>query len=165
MCGPECGESPLSTIEWYLVFAVLSMVLTQLPNLNSIVGLSLIGAVTAISYCILLWALSITRQRPSGVSYGAEVGHTPIASIFTVLNALGIIAFSFRGHNTVMEIQVGNSILFLYIMFVYLHTAKSILMCIPMTLYGLKKMSPYVSWSYSISYLYGLDHLMYSYQG
>ena len=115
VCGPECGESPLSTIEWYLVFAVLSMVLTQLPNLNSIVGLSLIGAVTAISYCILLWVLSITRSRPSGVSYGAEVGQTPIASIFTVLNALGIIAFSFRGHNTVMEIQVGNSFFFFYI--------------------------------------------------
>jgi hypothetical protein len=88
------------------VFALLAMVLTQLPNFNSIFGLSLLGVISAVSYCVLLWVLSITRTRPSGVSYGAELGHSYVGSIFTILNALGIIAFCFRGHINVMEIQV-----------------------------------------------------------
>ena len=108
VCGPECGESPLTTIEWYLVFSMLSIVLAQLPNLNSIVGLSMLGAVTAIAYCTLLWVLSVTRSRPPGVHYGGERGNTPVDQIFTILNALGIVAFSFRGHNMVMEIQVNS---------------------------------------------------------
>lgn len=106
VCGSQCGDSPLSTIEWYLVFALLGMVLTQLPNFNSIFGLSLLGVISAVSYCVLLWVLSITRTRPSGISYGAELGHSYVGSIFTILNALGIIAFCFRGHINVMEIQV-----------------------------------------------------------
>lgn len=106
VCGPECGASPLTTIEWYLVFAMLSIVLAQLPNLNSIVGLSLVGAVTAITYCTMLWTLSISRARPPGVKYTLEAGKSTVAQTFTILNALGIVAFSFRGHNLVMEIQV-----------------------------------------------------------
>ncbi|KAH7292595.1 hypothetical protein KP509_29G076600 [Ceratopteris richardii] len=105
VCGPECGTSPLTTIQWYLVFAMLSIVLAQLPNLNSIVGLSLIGAVTAITYCTMLWALSVSRARPPGVSYNIEGGKSIIAQTFTILNSLGIVAFAFRGHNLAMEIQ------------------------------------------------------------
>lgn len=105
VCGPECGTSPLTTIEWYLVFAMLSIVLAQLPNLNSIVGLSLIGAVTAITYCTMLWTLSVSRARPPGVSYDFHQGKSAFAQTFTALNALGIVAFSFRGHNLAMEIQ------------------------------------------------------------
>ncbi|KAI5061071.1 hypothetical protein GOP47_0023576 [Adiantum capillus-veneris] len=105
VCGPDCGASPLTTIEWYLVFAMLSIVLAQLPNLNSIVGLSLIGAVTAITYCTMLWILSVSRARPPGVSYNFEEGKSTVAQTFTILNALGIVAFSFRGHNLAMEIQ------------------------------------------------------------
>lgn len=105
VCGPDCGKSPLSTIEWYLVFSMLSVVLAQLPNLNSISGLSLLGAITAITYCTMIWALSISRQRPPGVTYNVEQSKSVIASVFSILNALGIVAFSFRGHNLAMEIQ------------------------------------------------------------
>lgn len=105
VCGPDCGASPLSTIEWYLVFSMLSVVLAQLPNLNSIAGLSLVGAVTAVTYCTMVWVLSISRPRPPGVSYTAEEGKSVVASTFSYLNALGIVAFSFRGHNLAMEIQ------------------------------------------------------------
>ncbi|MCO5597470.1 hypothetical protein L7F22_051548 [Adiantum nelumboides] len=105
VCGPECGASPLSTIEWYLVFAMLSAVLAQLPNLNSIAGLSLIGAVTAITYSTMVWTLSISRERPVGVSYTADEGKSFVEKVFLTLNALGIVAFAFRGHNLAMEIQ------------------------------------------------------------
>ncbi|KAK3039360.1 hypothetical protein RJ639_027609 [Escallonia herrerae] len=105
VCGPLCSSNPLTTVEWYLVFTSLCIVLSQLPNLNSIAGLSLIGAVTAITYCTMVWVLSVSQQRPTSMSYQPLSLPSFSASMFSVLNALGIIAFAFRGHNLALEIQ------------------------------------------------------------
>lgn len=106
VCGPLCTSNPLTTVEWYLVFTSLCIVLSQLPNLNSIAGLSLIGAVTAITYSTMVWVLSVSQTRPATISYEPLSMPTTSGSLFAVLNALGIIAFAFRGHNLVLEIQV-----------------------------------------------------------
>lgn len=106
VCGPLCTSNPLTTIEWYLVFTSLCIVLSQLPNLNSIAGLSLIGAVTAIFYSTMVWVLSVSQPRPPNISYDPVPLPSFSASLFSFLNALGIIAFAFRGHNLVLEIQV-----------------------------------------------------------
>ncbi|KAL6509810.1 Lysine histidine transporter-like 8 [Orobanche gracilis] len=106
LCGPLCSSNPLTTVEWYLVFTLLCIVLSQLPNLNSIAGLSLVGAVTAITYSTMVWVLSVSQQRPPTLSYQPITMPTETASVFSVLNALGIVAFAFRGHNLVLEIQV-----------------------------------------------------------
>lgn len=106
VCGPLCSSNPLTTVEWYLVFTSLCIVLSQLPNLNSIAGLSLVGAVTAITYSTMVWVLSISQPRPPSISYEPISLPSASASLFSVLNALGIIAFAFRGHNLVLEIQV-----------------------------------------------------------
>lgn len=106
VCGPTCTSNPLTTVEWFLVFTSLSIVLSQLPNLNSIAGLSLIGAVTAITYSTMVWLLSVTHQRPPSISYQPISSPSSSASLFSVMNALGIVAFAFRGHNLVLEIQV-----------------------------------------------------------
>ncbi|KAK9284240.1 hypothetical protein L1049_023409 [Liquidambar formosana] len=45
------------------------------------------------------------RGRLPGVSYDPVGANTDIATLFGVLNALGIIAFAFRGHNLILEIQ------------------------------------------------------------
>lgn len=79
--------------------------MSQLPNLNSIAGVSLIGAITAVTYCTLTWILSVSTARPLGVSYEPIRTKSDIGNICSVLNALGIIAFAFRGHNLVLEIQ------------------------------------------------------------
>ncbi|KAL0360775.1 UNVERIFIED_CONTAM: Lysine histidine transporter-like 8 [Sesamum radiatum] len=113
VCGPLCSSNPLTTVEWYLVFTSLCIVLSQLPNLNSIAGLSLVGAVTAITYSTMVWVLSVSQQRPPSLSYEPLSLPTSTASVFSVLNALGIIAFAFRGHNLVLEIQV-CALYFLY---------------------------------------------------
>ncbi|KAG7966893.1 hypothetical protein I3843_08G071900 [Carya illinoinensis] len=101
-----CGANPLTTIEWYVIFTCCATVLAQLPNLNSIAGVSLIGAITAISYGMLIWIVSISKSRPMGISYD-PVPHAKSHAerVFTIFNALGIIAFAFRGHNLVLEIQ------------------------------------------------------------
>ncbi|CAL9063037.1 unnamed protein product [Musa banksii] len=105
VCGPLCSSNPLSTVEWYLVFTILCIVLSQLPNLNSIAGLSLIGAVTAITYATMAWLLSVSQERPPSISYQPMASPSFGAAAFSILNALGIIAFAFRGHNLTLEIQ------------------------------------------------------------
>ncbi|KAL3340528.1 hypothetical protein AABB24_028923 [Solanum stoloniferum] len=105
VCGPLCSSNPLTTVEWYLVFTSLCIVLSQLPNLNSIAGLSLVGAVTAITYATMAWVLSVSQPRPPSISYEPISLPSYSASLFSVLNAMGIIAFTFRGHNLVLEIQ------------------------------------------------------------
>jgi amino acid permease len=108
ICGPTCSN-PLTTVEWYLVFTCAAVLLSQLPNLNSIAGVSLIGAITAVGYCTLIWIVSVTQGRLPGVSYNPLRGTSQLDHAFDVLNALGIIAFAFRGHNLVLEIQVCDS--------------------------------------------------------
>lgn len=105
-CGDTCNVKPLTTIEWYLLFTCSAIILAQLPNLNSIAGVSLIGAITAVSYCTLIWVVSLVQGRPVNVSYDTPQSKSDLASFGTILNALGIIAFAFRGHNLVLEIQV-----------------------------------------------------------
>ncbi|CAI9104814.1 OLC1v1003577C1 [Oldenlandia corymbosa var. corymbosa] len=103
LCG--CMDKPLTSVEWYLVFTCAAVVLSQLPNLNSIAGVSLVGAITAVGYCTLIWVVSVTHGRLPKVSYHVVKGHSDVARVFDTLNALGIIAFAFRGHNLVLEIQ------------------------------------------------------------
>lgn len=105
VCGPLCSPNPITTVEWYLVFTSLAVILSQLPNLNSIAGLSLIGGATAIMYCTMSWVLSVSQPRPPTVSYDPVTSNSFGLSLFSILNALGIIAFAFRGHNLALEIQ------------------------------------------------------------
>ncbi|XP_051139386.1 lysine histidine transporter-like 8 [Andrographis paniculata] len=105
VCRTTCNANSLSLIEWYIVFVCLAVLLSQLPNLNSIAGVSLIGAITAVSYCTLTWILSVSKSRPLGVSYEPVRMISQVGNVCSVLNGLGIIAFAFRGHNVVLEIQ------------------------------------------------------------
>ncbi|GLJ23863.1 hypothetical protein SUGI_0453450 [Cryptomeria japonica] len=105
VCGPTCESNPLSSVEWYLVFTCLAVVVSQLPNLNSIAWFSLIGAATSVTYCTMIWVLSVSQPRPPNVSYDPVRAKSDVASAFTILNALGAITFAFRGHNLALEIQ------------------------------------------------------------
>ncbi|KAJ1703072.1 hypothetical protein LUZ63_002851 [Rhynchospora breviuscula] len=105
VCGSNCTSQPLTSIEWYLVFICLATVLAQLPNLNSIAGVSLIGGTTAVVYCTLIWVLSVSKGQVAGVSYDLVPAKSDLDRVLDILNALGIIAFAFRGHNLVLEIQ------------------------------------------------------------
>ncbi|KAJ6368895.1 hypothetical protein OIU78_001294 [Salix suchowensis] len=79
--------------------------LSQLPNLNSIAGVSLIGSITAVMYCTIMWMVSVNKNRLPGISYKPVRGPKEVERLFEVLNALGIVAFAFRGHNLILEIQ------------------------------------------------------------
>ncbi|KAK3421119.1 hypothetical protein EUGRSUZ_G01814 [Eucalyptus grandis] len=109
MCGGDgaaCGIKPLDGVEWFLLFTCIAIVIAQLPNLNPIATVSLFGAIAAVGYGALIWILSVTKGRPEGVSYEPLIEAKSVeARIGSVLNAIGIIALSFRGHNLVLEIQ------------------------------------------------------------
>lgn len=96
----------LTTVEWFVVFAVLAAILSIIPNLNSMAWVSFMGAVMAVAYCTLLWTLSISVPRPQGLSYHIVKSTTSVDTTFSILNAVGIVAFAFRGHNLVPDIQV-----------------------------------------------------------
>ncbi|CAN0927361.1 Lysine histidine transporter-like 8 [Linum grandiflorum] len=102
----------MSTVECYLVFTLAAIVLSQfLPNLNSVAKVSLIGAVTAVTYCALILAAVVVQGR--GISnkdhhqhvISNDVVHGMIDRVCAFLNGVGIVALAFRGHNLVLEIQ------------------------------------------------------------
>ncbi|KAJ4825474.1 hypothetical protein Tsubulata_038001 [Turnera subulata] len=104
-CGEPCDVKTLTPVEWYLVFACATVVLSQIPNLNSFAVVSLVGAITAVGYCTIIWLVSVAKGTIPGVSYHPLRQHGEIVTVFSILNALGIIAFAFKGHNLILEIQ------------------------------------------------------------
>ncbi|XWS62600.1 hypothetical protein CRYUN_Cryun06bG0024900 [Craigia yunnanensis] len=104
--GTICESMSLTGIKWFLLFTCIALIIGQLPNLNSIARVSLTGAITAIGYCTMIWALSISKGRPNGVSYSIpDAAKTGMAGFSNILNAIGIIMLAFRGHNLILEIQ------------------------------------------------------------
>ncbi|KAJ7967106.1 lysine histidine transporter-like 8 [Quillaja saponaria] len=105
VCGATCSAKPLTGTEWFLVFTCAAVILSQLPNLNSIAGVSLIGAITAIGYCTLIWVVSVAEGKLPGVTYSPVQADTQVSQFFSAMNAVGVVAFTFRGHNLILEIQ------------------------------------------------------------
>lgn len=108
MCGDKCAtDQPLSGAEWCLIFVFMAILVAQFfPNLHSVAKVSIVGAITAVGYCTLLWILSVVKDRPEGISRHPQAAPSDKGGVFGVLNAVGLIAFAFRGHNLVLEIQV-----------------------------------------------------------
>ncbi|KAI3446313.1 hypothetical protein Pfo_002978 [Paulownia fortunei] len=101
----ECKVKTLTGAEWFLVFICLAIVTAQFfPNLNSLASVSLIGSITALVYCCLLWVLTVSKGRPDDLKQEATLDDDA-SGIRNVLNGFGIIALAFRGHNLVLEIQ------------------------------------------------------------
>lgn len=105
--GATCEAKSLTGAEWFLVFTCMAIAIAQiLPNLNSVAKVSMIGAISAVAYFTFIWALSINKGRPNGVSYSSsQESKSDMAKFGNIFNAFGIIMLAFRGHNLVLEIQ------------------------------------------------------------
>ncbi|PQP94910.1 lysine histidine transporter-like 8 [Prunus yedoensis var. nudiflora] len=87
--GATCNAKPLTGTECYLVFMCMAIVVAQcFPNLNSIARVSLIGTITAIVYCTMIWALSIGKGRPRDISYYPLPLESTIAAYGEVTNVI-----------------------------------------------------------------------------
>ncbi|KAL8494358.1 hypothetical protein ACS0TY_025247 [Phlomoides rotata] len=87
-----------------MIFASVHFVLSQLPTLNSISGVSLAAAVMSLSYSTIAWGASVDKGVQPDVQYGYR-SHTAAGTVFVFFSALGTIVFAYGGHNVVMEIQ------------------------------------------------------------
>ncbi|XP_009614668.1 lysine histidine transporter-like 8 [Nicotiana tomentosiformis] len=109
ICGNDhnCHHRPLSGVQWFLLFICLAILIAQFcPNLHSLSWVSFVGSVMGVAYLTLIWALSISKGRPNGVSYNpSDNATTTMARFRAILNGVAIIAIAFRGHNVVLEIQ------------------------------------------------------------
>ncbi|KAG0588793.1 hypothetical protein KC19_2G269400 [Ceratodon purpureus] len=130
-CGNNCHLQD-NIVFWIFLFALVQVVLAQLPNFNSIAGISLAAAIMSISYSTIAWVIpahyghtlpgDIQLLRP--VSYGLpqfkpvqimQPGGSRMQAVpedlttadrwFGAFTALGTMAFAYAGHNVVLEIQ------------------------------------------------------------
>lgn len=77
---------------------------SQLPNFNALFIVSLIAAVTSISYSTIGWVAAVADGREAAVSY--EILGEPTPKLMSIFNALGTCVFAYGGHSVVLEIQV-----------------------------------------------------------
>ncbi|WOG97289.1 hypothetical protein DCAR_0416629 [Daucus carota subsp. sativus] len=88
-----------------LVFAFIQLVLSQVPDFNSLKIVSLAAAVMSFAYSMIAFVASIIRGTENrNVSYGVRA-HTKAGIVFDVFSSLGTIAFAFAGHSVALEIQ------------------------------------------------------------
>ncbi|KAL0905284.1 hypothetical protein M5K25_023693 [Dendrobium thyrsiflorum] len=98
----DCKNIKLSY--FIMIFASVHFVLSQLPNFNSISGVSLAAAVMSLSYSTIAWGASAHKGKQEGVEYGYKA-HSTAGTVFNFFSALGDVAFAYAGHNVVLEIQ------------------------------------------------------------
>ncbi|KAF3653806.1 Lysine histidine transporter-like 1 [Capsicum annuum] len=89
---------------WICIFGAIHFFLSQLPNFNSVSGVSLAAAIMSLSYSTIAWVGCVSKGRVPNVSY-AYKKTTPVDSMFRVFNALGQVSFAYAGHAVVLEIQ------------------------------------------------------------
>ncbi|KAJ3708176.1 hypothetical protein LUZ61_011881 [Rhynchospora tenuis] len=99
---PDCKN--IKETYFIMIFASVHFVLSQLPNFNSISGVSLAAAVMSLSYSTIAWAASVNKGKQSDVEYGYKSSSAG-GTILSFFNALGTVAFAYAGHNVVLEIQ------------------------------------------------------------
>ncbi|KAL2896389.1 Lysine histidine transporter 1 [Bienertia sinuspersici] len=99
---PDC--KPIKLSYFIMMFASIQFILSILPNLTSITGVSFAAAVMSLSYSAIAWIASAIKGVQQDISYGSRYTTTP-GHIFGFFSGLGTVAFAFSGHNIVLEIQ------------------------------------------------------------
>ncbi|GJN39782.1 hypothetical protein PR202_gb28923 [Eleusine coracana subsp. coracana] len=102
ICDGKCKN--IKTTYFIMIFASVHFVLSQLPNFNSISGVSLAAAVMSLSYSTIAWGASVDKGKLPDVDYSIRATTTP-GKVFGFFGALGDVAFAYAGHNVVLEIQ------------------------------------------------------------
>ncbi|KAJ1267088.1 hypothetical protein BS78_07G029200 [Paspalum vaginatum] len=102
VCESSCKEIKLTY--FIIIFASAQFLLSQLPSLNSISGVSLAAAVMSLSYSAIAWVAPAVKGKSADADYGLRATTTP-GKVFDFFEALGTVAFAYAGHNVVLEIQ------------------------------------------------------------
>ncbi|KAL8098389.1 hypothetical protein AgCh_031227 [Apium graveolens] len=90
----------------HLSVAAFAVILSQFsPNLHSTANIAALGTLAAVMYSTLLAVLSLVQNRPNGISYSVKQAPKEHKDIYGAISALGLIAYAFRGHNVILDIQ------------------------------------------------------------
>ncbi|XP_050885379.1 lysine histidine transporter-like 5 [Lathyrus oleraceus] len=91
---------------YYIIFFVcLQLLLSQIPNFNTLKGISLLAAFMSICYSMVAFGSSLAKGLEHHPTHYGVRSHTTAGITFDIFNALGTIAFAFAGHSVVLEIQ------------------------------------------------------------
>ncbi|WOL01076.1 lysine histidine transporter 1 [Canna indica] len=101
-----CSDCKQIKLTYFIkIFASVHFVLSQLPNFNTISGISFGAAIMSLSYSTIAWGASLDKGKVENVDYGYK-GSSQAETTFNFLSVLGDVAFAYAGHNVVLEIQV-----------------------------------------------------------
>ncbi|PON45606.1 Amino acid transporter, transmembrane domain containing protein [Parasponia andersonii] len=95
---------PIKRTYFIMIFSAVHLILSHLPNFNSITIISILAAFMSLSYSTIGWAASLSKGVAPDVTYGQRAS-TRAGNVFNAFSALGDVAFAFAGHNVVLEIQ------------------------------------------------------------
>jgi hypothetical protein len=111
VCKGNCTLTKHTSL-WIVIFGSVHFFLSQLPNFNSISGISLAAAIMSLSYSTIAWAIPAHYGHtiPGTTTYIHPDYHLPYhhnvgGYILEAFNSLGTVAFAYAGHNVVLEIQ------------------------------------------------------------
>ncbi|XP_057469951.1 lysine histidine transporter-like 5 [Actinidia eriantha] len=98
--------TPIQQTYFIVFFAFCQLILSQIPNFNSLKVISLLAALMSFCYSMVAFFASIGKgvSHHHLVSHGVR-SHTTAGIVFDVFNSLGTIAFAFAGHSVALEIQ------------------------------------------------------------
>ncbi|XP_045827787.1 probable amino acid permease 7 [Trifolium pratense] len=93
---------------YMLIFGIVQIVLSQIPNLHNINWLSVVAAITSFAYCFIGMGLSIMQIMENGYAKGSIDGISTSSGtqkLWLVSQALGDVSFSYPFSTIMMEIQ------------------------------------------------------------
>ncbi|KAL0301028.1 UNVERIFIED_CONTAM: putative amino acid permease 7 [Sesamum radiatum] len=94
--------------KFMLVFGLVQVVVSQIPDFHNMAWLSVVAAIMSFSYAIIGFGLgfaTVVENRKIKGSIGGIQTHTPAQKVWLVFQALGDIAFSYPYTQIVLEIQ------------------------------------------------------------
>ncbi|KAJ9564324.1 hypothetical protein OSB04_000290 [Centaurea solstitialis] len=109
ICNDDCKDIKLTY--FIMIFASVHLVLSHLPNFNSIARVSLVATVMSLRETIVKMQLFYHRvdnfsekgMQPD-VQYEYKANSTA-DTVFNFFSALGDVSFAYAGHNVVLDIQ------------------------------------------------------------
>ncbi|AET00870.1 putative amino acid transporter, transmembrane domain-containing protein [Medicago truncatula] len=104
------NETPSEFADAYymLIFGIVQIALSQIPNLHDIHWLSVVAAITSFGYCFIGMGLSIMQIIENGYAKGSIEGISTSSGtekLWLVSQALGDVSFSYPFSTIMMEIQ------------------------------------------------------------
>ncbi|XP_054798083.1 probable amino acid permease 7 [Prosopis cineraria] len=93
---------------YMLIFGIIQIVLSQIPNFHNIEWLSIVAAVMSFTYAFIGMALAVAQIIGNGFIKGSAGGvstHSMAEKVWLVAQALGDIAFSYPFSVILIEIQ------------------------------------------------------------